>query len=114
MISDPNAPLLPDQPPEATQLSTSLVDQSNIMLPLKFTVARLLWRITSGLLGIGSNWELELPGLSISPHPLRLNKIREAIQTSKLLAVESDILSYLTNPCVVKPAAMHSLRGGYR
>jgi len=81
------------------------------MLPLKFTVARLLWRITSGLLGIGSNWGLELP--KSSPHPLRLNKIREAIQTSKLLAVESDILSYLTNPCVVKPA-MHSLRGGYR
>lgn len=34
IISEPVVLLLPDQSPEAIQLSTSLVDQSTVMLPL--------------------------------------------------------------------------------
>jgi hypothetical protein len=94
MDSVPVVFLLPDQAPEAIQLSRLLEDQFNTMLPLKPMLVELLLRTTLGLSILSlvlKESELESP----SPHPLKKNK--KAIRIRKFLAVEFNIESVLTN-----------------
>jgi len=62
--------LLPDQSPEAAQLSTLLEDQFNTMLPLKLTLVKLLLRTTLGLLPL-TRATKSPESDSGAPHPLR-------------------------------------------